>query len=193
MAFLSSEAEKARLVVLSKPLSDKMALAQSPECLPQLLDILSQDNNPKVRFAVAENPKTPEKTLQKLAKTGVSKKWEDREHAIMFGQASPLVMNELVDDPAWQVRLALARKGFAIDKLVNDENQFVRYDIAAKGYALDKLINDPSEEVRAQVAYHGYGLDKLINDPSPYVRETVAKQGYGLDKLIGDPRWQPHP
>ena len=62
----------------------------------------------------------------------------------------------------------------------------VREAVARNGYRLDKLVDDPDEYVRAMIAMQGKHLDKLINDPSPLVRRAVAKQDYGLEILKDD-------
>lgn len=57
-------------------------------------------------------------------------------------------LDMLVNDEAWQVRVEIARHGYALDKLVNDEAWQVRFEVAALGYNSEIFEDDESWQVR---------------------------------------------
>lgn len=95
-------------------------------------------------------------------------------------------LEEHVNHPDNQVRIALAKQKCKLNVLMYDRSFIVRREVAKQGFGLDHLINDECYYVRSVVAQRGFGLDTLINDVESAVRYQVAKHGYGLDQLIND-------
>lgn len=196
------------------------------------LDRLVNDSDSKNREDMAKQGYGLEKLVydrhysvrEAVAKQGygldilVNDKYESirRQVAISAGKLNRQdILAILINDTnAFDVRSAVARAGYGLEKLVNDENSWVRAAVADQGYGLDVLVNDKDFVVRSNVAEQGYGLDKLVKDNNYIVRESVAigagkekrydlldilinddeyevriavaKQNYGLDKLIHD-------
>lgn len=63
-----------------------------------------------------------------------------------------------------------------LDALVDNTNWAVRLLVAEQGYGLNKLVNDEDWSVRLAVAKQGYGLDILVNDSEWKVREVASKK-----------------
>ena len=99
------------------------------------------------------------------------------------------MLDQLVVSFNSDIRYAVAKTGYEIEKFVNDQDVRIRQVVAQFGYGLDVLLKDSAWQVRAEVAKQGYGLDVLVNDRFDGVRMAVAEQGYGLDKLIDDDAW----
>ena len=104
------------------------------------------------------------------------------------------ILDILVKDKDWNIRVAVAYKGRDkyLDILINDEDEYVRKAVAAYGRDkdLDVLVNDEDWHVRRTVAEHGRDkdLDILANDKNQYVRAAVARCGRykDLDILVND-------
>ena len=98
------------------------------------------------------------------------------------------ILDKLADDPSLEVRQAVAKQGYALDKLMNDENKWVRAAVvdgaiaAKRADLLDKLANDETWEVRDAVANSADKagredlLEKLANDEHKFVRITAVKE-----------------
>lgn len=138
----------------------------------------------------------------------------DDVRARVWAVACKLDLEASVLNSSWEVREAVAKQGYGLDRLVGDVHELVRAEVAKQGYGLDVLVDDPDPEVRAAVALQGYELERflddpdaqvraavakwagknerpdllegLLNDPSWRVRSSVARQGYGLEKLVND-------
>lgn len=150
----------------------------------------------------------PQTSPEELLRLAQSNNKDDREFAAVQAETGEDILSVLINDPEEQVRVAVAQRGFGLDRLMYDERVWVRVTVAEQGYGLEQLacdkdpyvrnavarqgamlhqlINDPDENVRASVANNGYGLDKLIQDDAYQVRCSVASKGFGLDILIND-------
>ena len=102
------------------------------------------------------------------------------------------LIDVLVDDKNSNVRLEIAKQGYALDKLADDENWEVRLAVARNAAResridlLDELADDENETVRGVVARQGCALDKLAKDEDWYVRKCVAYGAHdtGRDDLL---------
>lgn len=138
------------------------------------------DSNPKVRIQVAHH-------IDILS-------YEDQ--LALVGDTDELVriavinkgkfLDRFIEDPSVDVRVALVRKGYALDILSKDSSELVRAAVVNFGYDVESFIGDPSSIVRVAVASKGVGLEILYKDPDPVVRAEVAKQGYAIGQLIND-------
>lgn len=92
-------------------------------------------------------------------------------------EAGVISIEELSEDPRWEIRCVAVRVGGDLSVLVNDPVAGVRTTVANVGYGHDILVNDPNEMVRAMVAWKGSYFEKLKDDPRRYVR-LMAHQGH---------------
>lgn len=67
----------------------------------------------------------------------------------------------------------LIRFGEMIECFENDDALEIRLALASKGYYLDKLTYDSHPHVRMHVARHKHNLDILMHDPDKDVRTTA--------------------
>jgi hypothetical protein len=164
-----------------------------------ITDHLADDHDHYVRAAVARNPNTSDRTLERLkddlhgyvrtrAHQEYSRRnpdeWIAEDVGHMTFAAHQKVhhnIDAMMHDPDHEVRLKAASKGSKhhLDQLVNDSHPAVRGEVALRGHSdhLDKLMHDPHENVRQIVAIRGkhQHVKHLTNDSDPVVRQLASK------------------
>ncbi len=87
------------------------------------------------------------------------------------------------------VRLEAVDRCFALSLLVNDKAYLIRCAVARKQFGHEVLACDINWRVRATVAQNTYKkeiLEKLAHDPHEFVRFVIAKRGFALEHLSQD-------
>ena len=116
-----------------------------------------------------------------------------QEIASKFAHVPFIALNTIdkyhVLSPDPQKRITAALDGLGLDKLIDDEDYNVRIAVASKGYHPEEMINDPEPYVRAEVASCDFGLDKLSLDECvcpvvEAVERCLDKQGITLEEWI---------
>lgn len=111
-------------------------------------------------------------------------------------QGRPEDLDQLANDPTWQVQEAVAKHGRKIDldKLIVAGHPWIKKRILfhyRRPEDLDALVSDPDWRLRMAVAECGRpeDLDRLVDDSCWPVRLAVARHGLPrhLKILVNDP------
>lgn len=99
-----------------------------------------------------------------------------------------LFLDKLKNDPAWNVRAAVAEQKFAHWVLKDDKDVRVRLIVARTGEPLVSMdmSRDKSPLVRGAVASRGFSHNVLKDDKDPYVRASVAATGNFKEDFLKD-------
>jgi hypothetical protein len=163
-------------------LNSKISLAQSSKASQEDLELLSKDENWRIREVVARNVNTPENTLEILSKD----KFRGVRSAVAYNANSPIRLLELLAKDDTKVRSSVAYNTNCpiglLELLAQDQHQDVRGSVAYNTNCpiglLKVLAEDQHEFVRGGVAENANCpvelLEVLAKDKSDSVRSCVG-------------------
>ncbi len=133
-----------------------------------ILSVLAKDSSDSVRYAVAKNPSTPQKLLEKIAR----KQSEDiatRDVAIERIKDEKILL-DMAKDSKVSIRMTVASHPDTprevLEMLAKDSSYFVRKEVATNQNtpesALEMLANDEQIAVREVLAYCRYTPSKVL-------------------------------
>jgi hypothetical protein len=157
------------------------AIAAHPNVTPELLLLLAASKSVTARLAVASNPRAPSGALELIAKQEQNSRIR---RALASHAATPSsLLSRLVEEPSLQLVLAGRRDLAGEAQLVcaASSSLEVRTAVAKNGTeqrALRLLVVDSSASVRAALATnpHWHGLEDLALDAMSPVRRNVARR-----------------
>jgi len=168
------------------------------------LDILATDEDASVRIAAAESlrreyVKLPQRVAELKRLSGIDNIDErfkgklDKMDAyldILAKDKTPEVRRAtgfdwLVNDDDPDVRMAVARSGYALDKLINDENEFVRI---IAGYAKNRYEKSNYEypyKISSDFTFEKFKVNNDNRKMYEYMRDFAAKADNSKSVFIG--------
>ena len=173
---------KAELTKLakSKVARDRVLAALCTETSGDILTSLAQDHATVVRFAVANNPSTPEAELDKLSRDPE----EPVRQAALSNESISAESLESTDSDEGKLGLASSKKATAesLAKLVKEKDEEIRSAVAENENAsletLLLLAKDKSDDVREKVADNPKSpveaIRILARDKDSFVRGSLA-------------------
>lgn len=162
---------------------DRKDLAEEDDIDVSILEVLSSDEDERVREAVAMNENTPIYILKKLAEDN----FVEVRRQVCFNHNCPTeILEEMVEDSDKWIREAISKHqnttGNILIQLSNDENKFIKASVAKHSNTpagvLIKLARSEFDIVRLSVAGNLNTpiqvLERLAKDEYSDVRKLVA-------------------